>query len=138
MRISNKLFDLDIINCVSSRYFYSVMEISIRLKNIRERKNLSQEYVGNALGIGQSGYNKIENSKREVTVKELIKLSEIFEIGIDKLLNDNYSEKETFNNLNENSINYNSGKGYEVSVTIKITDPGKEKQILELIKNLNT
>ncbi|MFD1632007.1 helix-turn-helix domain-containing protein [Pseudopedobacter beijingensis] len=110
------------------------MDISIRLKNIRENKNLSQEYVGNALGIGQSGYNKIENQKREVTVKELMKLAEIFDISIDSILKDNpYDFK-----LEDNSAEYRTrkDKGYEISITIKITDPAKEGEILELIKNL--
>ena len=73
------------------------MELGIRLKNIREKKNLSQEHIGNELGIGQSAYSKIENNKRELTVRELYSLSKILESPILEILGEN-SEQSPFKN----------------------------------------
>ena len=113
------------------------MNLSIRLKNIRESKNLSQEYVGNELGIGQPSYSKIENDKREISVKELIKLSDIFDLSIGELLGtENYIVNEYGSKIQEESPKYKRQKGYEISINIKITDPNKEEEILNLIKRL--
>ena len=40
-----------------------------------------------ALEIGKSVYSKIENGGREATVQELIKLSQLFDMSIDQIIN---------------------------------------------------
>ncbi|HTN20763.1 MAG TPA: helix-turn-helix transcriptional regulator [Pelobium sp.] len=104
-------------------------ELNSRIKNIRESKNLSQEFVGNELGIGQSGYSKIENAKRELTVKELVKLAEIFQIGISELISE---EKPARNVLKEPEGLYEKAS-YDMSVTISISDVNKRREILEIM-----
>jgi transcriptional regulator with XRE-family HTH domain len=108
------------------------MEIFSRIKNIRESKNLSQEFVGNELGIGQSGYSKIENDKRELTVKELIKLSQIFDIDIMEIVGNN---KEVINSqiASEPNAKYGKSDNYDLSINISIKDWSKSREILELI-----
>ena len=39
------------------------------------------------LGIGNSNYSKIENGVREITVKELQKLSRLFDMTLDQIVN---------------------------------------------------
>lgn len=46
----------------------------------RIAKNLSQEDVAKKLGKTQSYYAKMENGKAEITLRNLLKLLEIFEI----------------------------------------------------------
>jgi transcriptional regulator with XRE-family HTH domain len=104
-------------------------ELNSRIKNIRESKNLSQEFVGNELGIGQSGYSKIENAKREITVKELVKLAEIFQIGITELISE---EKPSQNILKEPEGVYEKAP-FGMSVTISINDVNKSREILQIM-----
>lgn len=106
-----------------------MIELHNRIKNIRESKNLSQEFVGNELGIGQSGYSKIENDKRELTVKELIKLSQIFQIGISELIS---PEQPTYAMFKEPGELYEKAP-FGMSITISINDPNKSQEILKII-----
>ena len=48
---------------------------------------LRQKEVANALDIGYSNYNKIENGNREVSVKELQRLAEFYNITLDQVIN---------------------------------------------------
>lgn len=105
------------------------MELHNRIKNIRESKNLSQEFVGNELGIGQSGYSKIENAKRELTVKELLKLSRIFQVGISELIS---PEQPDYGMLREPEEIYQKAP-FGMSVTISINDHNKSQEILKII-----
>ena len=49
------------------------------IKNIRELKNYTQEYMASQLGLTQSGYNKIEKGKTILGHNRLIKIAEILE-----------------------------------------------------------
>ena len=63
-----------------------MMEFGIKLKQIRESKNLSQEHIGEKLGIGQPGVSKIENNARELTVRELYEYAKAFNMSVKDLL----------------------------------------------------
>lgn len=61
--------------------------LSERIRKLRNDLHLSQEYVANYLGIRRSAVVEIESGKRKVTAEELGKLSELFVIPADELLN---------------------------------------------------
>ncbi|MEM1406303.1 MAG: helix-turn-helix transcriptional regulator [Bacteroidota bacterium] len=63
------------------------MGIGTNIKKLREQKGLLQKQVAEELGIGNSNYSKIENGIREITVKELQKLSKLFDMSIDQIVN---------------------------------------------------
>lgn len=63
------------------------MSIGRIIKKIREDKNLMQKEVSAHLGIGNSNYNKLENGHRELSVEELLKLSKLFNLTTDQILN---------------------------------------------------
>lgn len=46
--------------------------ISSRIKKIREKKGLSQEYMANGLNISQSAYCKLEKNDRSITIERLL------------------------------------------------------------------
>ena len=50
--------------------------------------HLSQEYVANYLGINRSTYTQMENGNRKVLADEIAKLSELYGVPADSLLND--------------------------------------------------
>ncbi len=58
-----------------------------RIINLRESKNWSQAELARRLGIEKSMMNKIENGSRKVQTDELTKLSSLFNVPVDFLLN---------------------------------------------------
>ncbi len=58
-----------------------------RIREFRNKLHLSQEYVANYLGIKRTTYTLMELGKREVHVDELSKLSSLFGVSSDELLN---------------------------------------------------
>jgi transcriptional regulator with XRE-family HTH domain len=65
----------------------SLMNIGDNIKKIRKDKGLQQKQVALEIGVDQSNYNKIEKGSREVTVKELQKMAELFNVSIDQIVN---------------------------------------------------
>ncbi|WP_410881669.1 helix-turn-helix domain-containing protein [Myroides sp. DW712] len=63
------------------------MSIGRIVKKIREDKGLMQKEVSSFLNIGNSNYNKLENGHRELSVDELQKLSKLFNLTADQILN---------------------------------------------------
>ncbi|MCM4173547.1 XRE family transcriptional regulator [Arenibacter sp. TNZ] len=63
------------------------MSLADNIKKLREDKELRQKEVANALDIGYSNYNKIENGNREISVKELQRLAEFYNIKVDQVIN---------------------------------------------------
>ncbi len=64
------------------------MSLADNIKKLREDKELRQkEVANNALDIGYSNYNKIENGNREISVKELQRLAEFYNITVDQVIN---------------------------------------------------
>lgn len=62
------------------------MSLANNIKQLRENKGLRQKEVANALDIGYSNYNKIENGNREIAVKELQRLADFYNMSVDQVL----------------------------------------------------
>lgn len=58
-----------------------------RIKNLREDNDYTQEYVAKYLNINRVVYNRYENGIREIPVSLLIKLSQLYNVSTDYLLN---------------------------------------------------
>jgi len=65
------------------------MGINERIKNFRNQLHLSQEYVANFLGINRATYTQMENGNRKITAEDVSRLSELFGVTADALLNEN-------------------------------------------------
>lgn len=57
-----------------------------RIKELRLNKGESQIKVSTILGIEQSYYSKLELGKHEISVKDLIRIAEYFNVSIDYIL----------------------------------------------------
>jgi len=57
-----------------------------RIKELRERLGISQQRLSELLGISRTAISQIENGDRKVSTDELVKLSEIFNLSIEGLL----------------------------------------------------
>ena len=58
----------------------------IRLKDLREDRDLSQKNVADFLNISQTNYSKYELGKINIPIDTLIKLAYFFDTSIDYIL----------------------------------------------------
>ena len=66
----------------------NAININERIKNLRNRFHLSQEYVANYLGLNRSTYTQMENGNRKVTADDVSKLSDLYGVSADVILHD--------------------------------------------------
>ncbi|CYT93004.1 helix-turn-helix transcriptional regulator [Streptococcus suis] len=57
-----------------------------RVKDLREDKDYSQDYLAKYLSCSQSAYSRLENGKRQLSIEYLIKLSTLYHVSTDYLL----------------------------------------------------
>ena len=74
-----------------------------RIKELRQRSEISQQKLAELLGIPRPAISQIENGERKVTADELIKLSEIFNLSVDSLLDINKEPKVILNEKKKKS-----------------------------------
>jgi len=65
---------------------FEPMNLADNIKKIREDKGLRQKEVASAIDIGYSNYNKIENGIREISVKELQRLANFYNLTLDQVI----------------------------------------------------
>ena len=58
----------------------------MRLKDLREDSDLTQKKIADLLHIRQNTYCQYENGQRQVPIDVLIKLSRIYDVSVDYLL----------------------------------------------------
>lgn len=80
--------------------------IAQRIKQYREAKGISQEYIASQLGIAQSNYAKLERADTKLTVERLYELAKILEVDILNLL------PQTSSHVFNIHDNPNSANGY--------------------------
>ncbi|MGQ5720714.1 helix-turn-helix transcriptional regulator [Rhizobiales bacterium] len=73
--------------------------VGIKLKKLREERQLTQMSLAKSLGISLSYLNQIENNQRPLTVQVLLRLNEVF--GIDVQLFSEAEEARLFSDLRE-------------------------------------
>lgn len=56
------------------------------MKELRENKGLTQEYMAGLLGIKQSSYSLKESGKRKFKISELLTIKEILNVSLDELI----------------------------------------------------
>ena len=65
------------------------MNLTDNIKVIREKQGLLQKEVALHIGVDKFTYSKIEKGLREVTVVELQKLTKLFSLTDDQIINYN-------------------------------------------------
>ena len=63
------------------------MSLADNIKDIREGKNLKQIEVATHIGVDKSAYSKIEKGLRALTVDELQKMAQLFNLTTDQVIN---------------------------------------------------
>ncbi len=62
------------------------MDYRIRLKEVREDRDLTQAQIGQVLNKSQQGYNHIEAGRAELKIDDLKKLCEYYQLSADYLI----------------------------------------------------
>jgi len=70
-----------------------------KLKQIRELKNLTQEYIAGQLSLTTRAYSKIESGETQLTINRLNEISKI--IGVDPMEILGFDDKQVFNNCKQ-------------------------------------
>ena len=78
---------------------FDKMKFNEKIIMLRKNKNLSQEDLGNELGVARQTISKWELGETTPEMDKLIKMSEIFEITLDDLI------KDTEPNIHKNNAN---------------------------------
>ena len=63
--------------------------VNERIKELRTQLHLSQDYVAKFLGLSRSTYTQMENGNRKILADDVAKLSNLFGVTADSLLNEN-------------------------------------------------
>ena len=63
------------------------MSLAENIKTIREENNFKQIEVATHIGVDKSAYSKIEKGLRALTVDELQKMSQLFNLTTDQIIN---------------------------------------------------
>ncbi len=81
----------------------------IKIKQIRELKNLTQEHISSQLGLSVRAYSKIESGETQLTINRLKEISAILEIDPIEILGFNIKNIFNIQNPTENNVsNYNN------------------------------
>ena len=64
----------------------SVISMKLRIKDLREDKDLTQTHVAKMLGMSQTGYSKYETGENDIPTSVLIQLARFYNTSIDYLL----------------------------------------------------
>lgn len=74
-------------------------ETGHKIRQIRELKGYSQEFVASKLGISQRAYSKIETNQTKIDWERITKIAELFEVDpIDMI---SFDDNLIFNNCNQ-------------------------------------
>jgi transcriptional regulator with XRE-family HTH domain len=71
----------------------------IKLKQLRELKNFTQEHVAQQLGLTTRAYSKIESGETQLTINRLNEISKI--LGVDPIEAMGFDHQNIFNNCTQ-------------------------------------
>lgn len=75
----------------------------VKIKQIRELKNFTQEYVATQLGLTTRAYSKIESGETQLTINRLNEISGI--LGVEPMEVLGFDDKQVFNNYGKQEGN---------------------------------
>ena len=76
-----------------------ILQPEIKIKQIRELKNVKQEFVANKLGITIRAYSKIETGETQLTINRLNEISEA--LGVNPIEVLGFDDRQVFNNCKQ-------------------------------------
>ncbi|CAD0004380.1 MULTISPECIES: helix-turn-helix transcriptional regulator [Flavobacterium] len=108
--------------------------IKNKIKNIRELKNYTQEYMAEKLGVTQAGYSKIEKGKTSLSYEKLVEIGRILDVSVEDIISFDYDRY--FNSFNKITGNNNGSILINTENTSTIKELYEDKiQLLEKLLN---
>lgn len=80
-------------------------DVALKIRNIRELKNLTQEYMAERLEMSQAGYSKIENGQTNVSHSKLNEIANILDVKPEEIMT--FDGQKYFNSPNNVKGNNN-------------------------------
>lgn len=71
--------------------------VGLRVKKIRELKNLTQEHMAHELGMSHSGYSRIERGDVDVSMEKLERIAQVLGVTLDDIKN--FDSESVFQNV---------------------------------------
>jgi transcriptional regulator with XRE-family HTH domain len=126
---------------------YNSIDVGARLRDLREKRGLSQKQVSEKLGLSQSSIAQYESGKTELTSKVLVLYSELYIVSVDYLLG--LTDKPMNEHKNGNTIYFTTSKKppdlstgepetiVEKSFTLNSDGlPANRQELEQLVRNL--
>ena len=88
-------------NLLLLRIIYAKMNIGNNIKQFRELKNFTQEYVANEIEVSQSTYARIDNGTITPRIDKLQRIAEVLEVDMSTLLSTTNIFNFSFNHSNQ-------------------------------------
>ncbi|WP_269237025.1 helix-turn-helix transcriptional regulator [Flavobacterium flavigenum] len=108
--------------------------IKDKIKNIRELKNYTQEYMAEKLGVTQAGYSKIEKGKTSLSYEKLVEIGKILDVSVEDIISFDYDRY--FNSFNRITGNNNGSILINTENTSTIKELYEDKiRLLEKLLN---
>jgi len=104
------------------------MNIGNNIKQIRELKNLTQEYVANEIDVSQSTYARIESGTLIPKVDRLQRIANVLEVDLSTLLSTTNIFNFSFNKTSQSGyINNQNNSAIDIEMLRKIIQEEIEK-----------
>lgn len=97
-----------------------MQNLGLKIKKLRELKNLTQEHVAQVLGLNQSAYSRLETGDSEISFSKIEKIAELFDMKPEEVVS--FNEQMVFNIMHNlkgqngyvvNNVSENERKLYE-------------------------
>lgn len=73
---------------ISYNYFHKIyVGDNVRLKDLREDSDLTQQAIANLLNIKQNTYCQYEKGMRQIPIELLVRLAKYYGVSVDYILN---------------------------------------------------
>ncbi|MFY8138214.1 MAG: helix-turn-helix domain-containing protein [Flavobacteriales bacterium] len=73
-------------------YNFSAKQIHLRIRNLRSKQGMSQEFVASKIGISQNAYSRIELGLAKLSIERMLKISEILQVSPIELMQEQESK----------------------------------------------
>lgn len=103
------------------------MNVGKNLQLIREINNYTQSYVAEYIGVNQKTYSTMEKAENNISVEILLKLTELYQISLAKILELNAEAILNNNNQQGGTSYFNNNANYYT---------GEKEMYQEMIQHL--
>lgn len=93
---------------------YKADSLRKNIKDLRTKAGLNQKELGDKMGIDQKVISSIESGRRTLSAEELVKLSEIYNISLDEIVNSDSPQTEGKLKESDGEYNVELKKGKEI------------------------